>query len=164
MQCGDKDGDGFLEYERSSADGLMNQGWKDSWNGITFADGRIARPPIALAEVQGYAYAAYLARARLAGLLGDTSSAADWTQRATRLKDAFNERFWLEDRGWYALGLDGTSARSTRSPRTWATASGPASSTRSRRASVAEHLMSPEMFSGLGDPHSGHARWRPTTR
>ena len=73
-QCGDKDGDGFVEYERATDRGLVNQGWKDSWDGITYADGRIARPPIALAEVQGYVYAAYLARARLAGRWGTATA------------------------------------------------------------------------------------------
>jgi glycogen debranching enzyme len=60
---GDRDGDGFVEYQRSTDRGLTNQGWKDSGDGVTFADGRIAQPPIALCEVQGYVYAAYLARA-----------------------------------------------------------------------------------------------------
>ena len=67
---GDRDGDGFVEYQRSTDRGLFNQGWKDSGDGITFADGRIAQPPIALCEVQGYVYAAYLARALLAEDLG----------------------------------------------------------------------------------------------
>ena len=63
---GDADGDGFVEYCRKTSHGLANQGWKDSWDGINFADGTIAEPPIALAEVQAYVYAAYLARADLA--------------------------------------------------------------------------------------------------
>ena len=57
---GDKDGDGFVEYERLNPQGLINQGWKDSWEGINFADGTLAEPPIALCEVQGYVYTAYM--------------------------------------------------------------------------------------------------------
>ena len=59
---GDGDGDGYVEYERRSSQGLVNQGWKDSWDSISFADGRLAEPPIALCEVQGYVYSAFVAR------------------------------------------------------------------------------------------------------
>ncbi|HVK26282.1 MAG TPA: glycogen debranching N-terminal domain-containing protein [Actinokineospora sp.] len=99
-------GDPFIEYERATDNGLVNQGWKDSFDGVNHADGRLAVPPIALAEVQGYAYAAYTARARIATSLGDTATAADCTAKAERLKAAFNERFWLPDKGWFAIGLD----------------------------------------------------------
>ena len=68
---GDRDGDGFVEYRRSTDHGLRNQGWKDSWDGVTFADGRPADPPIALCEVQGYVHHAFRARAELAQDLGD---------------------------------------------------------------------------------------------
>ena len=68
---GDKDGDGFVEYERLNDQGLINQGWKDSWDGINFADGTLAEPPIALCEVQAYVYSAYLARAWMAYDAGD---------------------------------------------------------------------------------------------
>ena len=68
---GDKDGDGFVEYERLNDQGLINQGWKDSWDGINFADGRIAEAPIALCEVQAYVYSAYIARAWMAYDAGD---------------------------------------------------------------------------------------------
>jgi glycogen debranching enzyme len=103
---GDRDGDGFVEYQRCTDRGLANQGWKDSFDGINDAAGRIAQPPVALCEVQGYVYAAYLARAELADARGDGSAEA-WRERATRLKAAFNERYWLPDRGWYAVALDG---------------------------------------------------------
>jgi glycogen debranching enzyme len=104
---GDADGDGFVEYERATGQGLVNQGWKDSSDGITYADGRVAHAPIALPEVQGYVYAAYHARALLAEDGGDGGGARNWRDRAARLKQAFGERFWLPERGWYALGLDG---------------------------------------------------------
>jgi glycogen debranching enzyme len=65
-QYGDRDGDGYVEYQRSNPNGLLNQGWKDSWDGISFADGSMPEPPIALAEVQRYTYAAYVARSHFA--------------------------------------------------------------------------------------------------
>src|SRR5262249_4374124 len=75
---GDRDGDGFVEYQRATDQGLVNQGWKDSYDGITFASGQIAEAPIALAEVQGYVFAAYVARAQFAGERGDTATAQHW--------------------------------------------------------------------------------------
>ena len=103
---GDADGDGFVEYKRASDKGLANQGWKDSWDAIRFADGRLARAPIALCEVQGYVYGAYLARAHFADEHGDVDTAARYRTKAADLKTAFNRDFWLEDRGWFAMGLD----------------------------------------------------------
>jgi glycogen debranching enzyme len=102
---GDEDGDGYVEYRRRSEHGLANQGWKDSHDAIAFADGRPAHPPIALCEVQGYVYAAYLARAELAELFGEDPTS--WRAAAIALKERFNRDFWLEDQGWYALALDG---------------------------------------------------------
>jgi glycogen debranching enzyme len=84
---GDRDGDLFVEYQRATDRGLANQGWKDSWDGVTFADGTVARGPIALCEVQGYAYAAFLARAGLAAEKGDNATFDLWTDRAARLKE-----------------------------------------------------------------------------
>ena len=103
---GDRDGDGYIEYQRTSDRGLRNQGWKDSNDAIRFADGRLAEPPIALAEVQGYTYGAYLARAFFAAEAGDAELSADLRARAAELKAAFNRDFWLEERGWLAMGLD----------------------------------------------------------
>ncbi|MGY1843597.1 amylo-alpha-1,6-glucosidase [Modestobacter sp. SYSU DS0875] len=103
---GDRDGDGFLEYQRATDRGLLNQGWKDSFDGVNDAAGRLGEPPIALAEVQGYAYAARLARADLAESFGDPLTASRLRRRAAELKDAFAERFWLPDRGWFAVALD----------------------------------------------------------
>ncbi|WP_433028456.1 amylo-alpha-1,6-glucosidase [Actinomycetospora sp. CA-053990] len=107
QRYGDRDGDGFVEYRRASDRGLVNQGWKDSFDGVTTASGRIAEPPIALAEVQGYVYAAHLARAELAEAMDDPGTAADHRGRAEVLRERFDERFWLPDRGWYAMALDG---------------------------------------------------------
>ena len=72
---GDRDGDGYVEYQRATPDGLANQGWKDSWDGVRFADGTLPEGPIALCEVQGYVYAAYLARAYFAVEQGDHATA-----------------------------------------------------------------------------------------
>ncbi|MBI4936450.1 MAG: amylo-alpha-1,6-glucosidase [Actinobacteria bacterium] len=102
---GDPDQDGFVEYERSSERGLINQGWKDSVDGIRFDDGRIATAPLALCEAQGYVYAAHLARADLADRLSDTRTAARHRALAAELKDRFNRAFWMPRRGWYAVAL-----------------------------------------------------------
>ena len=106
LKFGDRDGDGYVEYQRASDRGLANQGWKDSGDGIRFASGELPRAPIALCEIQGYVYAAYLARAYFAGEQGDQARSAELRQRATDLKTAFNRDFWLEDHGWLAVGLD----------------------------------------------------------
>src|SRR5262249_50042642 len=107
VNYGDRDGDGFVEYARSSELGLVNQGWKDSFDGITDARGQIPEPPIALAEVQGYAYAAYLAKSHFGAERQDTDGARHWAHRAERLKEEFNRAFWLPGKGYFALGLDG---------------------------------------------------------
>jgi len=103
---GDKDGDGYVEYERASDRGLLNQGWKDSWDAIRFADGRLARAPIALCEVQGYVYAALVARSHFATESGDTALAEQLRSRAEALKAAFNRDFWLDEQGFFAMALD----------------------------------------------------------
>ncbi len=104
---GDRDGDGYVEYQRSSDRGLANQGWKDSWDGVRFQDGRLPRPPIALCEVQAYVYAAYLARAYFALEAQDMEAHNRYRAKALDLKAAFNRDFWVEDKGWFAMGLDG---------------------------------------------------------
>jgi glycogen debranching enzyme len=104
---GDIDGDGFVEYHRRSPRGLANQGWKDSWDGITFADGTMPVGPIALAEVQGYCYAAHIGAAELWGALGRDDDAQHARSRALELRKRFNAMFWNADRGWFVLGLDG---------------------------------------------------------
>jgi glycogen debranching enzyme len=103
---GDRDGDGYLEYETHSRLGLRNQGWKDSEDSVVHADGRLARPPIALCEVQGYAYAAWLAGAELIEALGDDREAQDLRRRAGALREAFERDFWMPHEAFYALALD----------------------------------------------------------
>ncbi|MFI5045998.1 MAG: glycogen debranching N-terminal domain-containing protein [Acidimicrobiia bacterium] len=103
---GDRDGDGYVEYLRLTPGGLANQGWKDSFDAIRFADGNLAEAPVALCEVQGYVYAAFLARADIAEADGDVDRAVELRARAASLKERFNHDFWLDDHGWFALGLD----------------------------------------------------------
>jgi glycogen debranching enzyme len=149
-EYGDFDGDGFVEYQRLTDRGLRNQGWKDSWDGITFADGRIAKPPIALVEVQGYVYAALVARAAIARHLGDVDRAGALDRRASDLRAAFNDRFWLPEKGWFAIGLD----RDKRPIDALASNMGHCLWTGivddDKAGKVAEALMSEEMFSGWG--------------
>jgi glycogen debranching enzyme len=147
---GDADGDGFVEYCRKTEHGLANQGWKDSWDGVNFADGQIADPPIALAEVQGYVYAAYRARAHFARQAGDEATARACTEKAERLKRAFNEAFWLPDREWYAIALD----RRKRPVDALASNMGHCLWTgivdEDKAPAVADRLLSDDMFSGWG--------------
>jgi glycogen debranching enzyme len=147
---GDRDGDGFLEYGRRSANGLVQQGWKDSDDSVFHSDGTLAPGPIALCEVQGYAYAARRAGARLAQLLGDAARADQLDQAATRLRTRFEDAFWCDHLGTYALALDGDKRRCavlTSNPGHCLHA-GIVDPARARR--VAESLLSDEMFSGWG--------------
>lgn len=103
----DIDGDGYVEYKRRTTRGLVNQGWKDSYDAISHADGALAEPPIALAEVQAYVYAALRGMARLARRLERSVETATWDARALRLQERFNRDFWLAEEGTFALALDG---------------------------------------------------------
>lgn len=147
---GDADGDGFVEYERASDRGLVNQGWKDSFDGITYHSGAVAEPPLALAEVQGYAYAAFLAGARFAEDAHDHDRARHLRERAESLRRRFNEQFWLPDRGYFALALDADkrpvdALGSNMGHCLW---TGIVAQEHARR--TADALMSPGMFSGFG--------------
>jgi glycogen debranching enzyme len=104
---GDEDGDGYIEYIRRSTRGLQNQGWKDSWDSVRFSDGRIADPPIALCEVQAYAYAARQGAADLADVLNEPQRATTERLKAEQLRERFNRDFWMDRRSSYALALDG---------------------------------------------------------
>jgi glycogen debranching enzyme len=106
--AGDRDGDGFVEYERRASRGFRNQCWKDSETSMSFHDGSLAEPPIAPAEVQGYVYDAKLRTAELAREVWDDSQTAIRLEsEARKLRSRFNEAFWVErESGFYALGLD----------------------------------------------------------
>ncbi|MEP7015813.1 MAG: amylo-alpha-1,6-glucosidase [Verrucomicrobiota bacterium] len=104
---GDIDGDGFIEYMRSSQGGLRNQGWKDSDAAIFHADGSLAEGPIAVCEVQAYVYGAKRAAAAIARVLQNESLAEDLARQAETMRRRFEETFWCEDLSTYALALDG---------------------------------------------------------
>jgi glycogen debranching enzyme len=103
---GDSNGDGLIDYQRAAETGLSNQGWKDSEDSIFHADGRFPKGPVALLEVQGYAFAAWQAMAELGERLTDGRARA-WQMRAEELRQRVEERFWLEDQKFYAIALDG---------------------------------------------------------
>ena len=148
---GDPDGDGYLEYETRSPKGLQNQGWKDSWNAILFADGRLAEPPIALCEIQGYAYDARRRAARLARVCwGDEILAERLERDAAALYERFDRDFWLDGRGHYALALDRDkrpvdALTSNLGHLLWSGVVPP-----ERARALRDRLMAPDMFSGWG--------------
>jgi glycogen debranching enzyme len=147
---GDRDGDGFVEYGRRTAEGLANQGWKDSHDSIFHADGALARGPIALAEVQAYVYGARRAMANIAGRLGDAQHAAEQAVKADTLQKLFDKRFFDEAMGTYVLALDGDKnpCRVRSSNAGHALFTGIAYP--ERAVSVVENLMAGALFSGWG--------------
>jgi glycogen debranching enzyme len=160
---GDRDGDGFVEYARTTDQGLVNQGWKDSHDSIFHADGVLARGPIALCEVQGYVYAAQCAAADMARALDRPDRAAELSARAERLRSAFDQAFWLDDLQTYALALDGEK----RPCRVRASNAGHALlagiALPERAPALAATLMTPQSFSGWGvrTIASGQPRYNP---
>ena len=108
---GDMDGDGFVEYARQTDKGLSNQGWKDSSDSIFHRDGRLASAPIALCEVQGYVFAAKKGAAVLAARLGDSDLSKRLAEEAETLRIRFEEAFWIDEAGTYAIALDGDKQR-----------------------------------------------------
>ncbi|GAA5184558.1 glycogen debranching N-terminal domain-containing protein [Rugosimonospora acidiphila] len=151
-EYGDRDGDGYVEYQTRSPQGLGNQCWRDSWEGVQSADGSIPVLPIATCETQGYVYDAKLRLAELAdGPLRDAELAARLRRDAGELFERFNRDFWIDDRGgYYAIGLDGDkrkidSLTSNIGHLLW---SGIVPEDRAR--AVADRLMSDAMFSGWG--------------
>ena len=147
---GDRDGDGYVEYRRASDRGLVHQGWKDSHDGIRFADGELARPPIALCEVQAYVYGAYLARAHFADEDGDAALASTYRAKASALQAAFNRDFWLEDRGWFAMALDDRKRPVDALASNMGHCLWTGIVDEDKAARVAAHLVGPELFSGWG--------------
>jgi glycogen debranching enzyme len=147
---GDRDGDGFVEYERRSDRGLVNQGWKDSSDAIRDRSGRQAVAPIALAEVQGYVFDAKRRLAVLARVRGDEALAARLESDAEVLRTRFEAAFWVEDQRYYAMALDGEkrpadAIGSNAGQCLW---SGIVGADRAR--DVADRLFGPAMFSGWG--------------
>lgn len=147
---GDLDGDGFVEYQRRSPRGLVNQGWKDSHDSVFHEDGALAEGPVALVEVQAYVYGAWLAAADLCEMRGEPHRANEIRWRARALQERFEEAFWAEDLGTYVLALDGKKrpCRIRTSNAGHALFSGIAWPERARRA--AETLTAETSFSGWG--------------
>lgn len=147
---GDRDGDGYLEYGSGGGRGLRNQGWKDHWDAIQFADGRLAEGPIALSEVQGYRYRALRDAADLMEAAGDGSEAERLRLEADQLGTRFRRDFWLESEEFPALALDGAkrpvdSIASNAGHLLWTGILAP-----EQEAAVARRLVLPDLFSGWG--------------
>jgi glycogen debranching enzyme len=148
---GDRDGDGYIEYQRKTTLGLENQCWKDSWNSILFHDGSLAPTPRATCEIQGYAYDAKVRCARLARQIWkDEAFASKLEDQAAELKRRFNHDFWIPDRQFFALALDGHKRKvdslcSNIGQLLW---SGIVDD--DKVSAVRNHLMGPKMFSGWG--------------
>ncbi len=147
---GDLDGDGFVEYAGSGGKGLVNQGWKDSGDGVPFPDGTLPEPPIALVEVQGYVHDAKVRTAQLFDAFGRAEDAARLRDEAATLRDRILETFWLEELGTFALALDGRkravpTVTSNAGHLLWSRIPTP-----EQTARMARQLGSSEMFSGWG--------------
>ncbi len=147
---GDRDRDGFVEYFKATPRGLSNQGWKDSYDAVFHADGRLAEGPIALAEVQGYVYAAKKLASWCADRLGFKERARQLDTEACHLAQRFEDAFWCEEIGTYALALDGEKqpCRVATSNAGQVLFSGIARTGRAGR--IAHRLMEPSFFSGWG--------------
>jgi glycogen debranching enzyme len=146
----DRDRDGFVEYFRANEKGLVNQGWKDSADAVFHADGRVATGPIALAEVQGYVFAAKRLIARCARRLGYPDRADSLEDQSRRLAAHFQSAFWREDLHMYALALDGAKepccVRTSNAGQVLFTGIARAD----HAATVATTLLAPDLFSGWG--------------
>jgi len=147
---GDVTGDGYLAYEKRSARGLVNQGWKDSFDAITHADGRLASAPIALAEAQGYAHAARRRLGPVLERLGEPELAAGNRAQAATLRQKFNDDYWLEEQRFFAMALDGerrpvVTVSSNPAHCLWSSIVEPA-----RAGDVVSRLMQNDMFTGWG--------------
>jgi glycogen debranching enzyme len=160
---GDRDKDGFVEYEKRSLRGLVQQGWKDSHDSIFHANGEIAEPPIALCEVQAYTYAAKRAGARIAQSLGEPTLAQRLERDAEALRIRFEQAFWSDELSSYVLALDGQK----RQCRVLASNAGHALfckiASQQRAETVATSMMSTHLFSGWGvrTVGSSEARYNP---
>ncbi len=147
---GDLDGDGFVEYQRRSSKGLANQGWKDSWDAIMHRDGELAKPPIALCEVQGYVYEAKYRMASLMRAFGDTQTADKLKKDAADMAKRFEKSYWMQKLGFYAMALD----RDKRQTQVISSNPGHLLFTRmlpqERAKAVTQRFMEDDMFSGWG--------------
>jgi glycogen debranching enzyme len=160
---GDQDGDGFVEYARTSAKGLVNQGWKDSGDGVPFPDGTLPEPPIALVEVQGYVYDAKLRMAELYRHLGQSDRAAALRKEASELRNRIRSAYWMDKPGMFAIALDGAkrpipTATTNAGHLLWSRVPTPEMARR-----LTARFLQPDFFSGWGvrTLSSSHAAFNP---
>ena len=147
---GDRDGDGFQEYQTRSRAGYENMGWKDSGDSVVYADGSLVKGPKALCELQGYVYDAWLRMAEIFQALNEPERARELRAKAAKLFKQFNEAFWDEELGFYAFALDGDKKKvltiaSNAGHCLWSGIVPP-----ERAARVVKRLMAPDMWSGWG--------------
>lgn len=147
---GDRDGDLYVEYCRQTPNGLANQGWKDSFDAISHADGTLARAPIALCEVQAYVYAAYTSISEVAQRLGRHELASKLADRADSLKRAFARDFWLDRERTVALALDADKRPCRVMASNAAHCLGTGLLEADQAAAIAERLLADDMYSGWG--------------
>ena len=149
-QYGDRDGDGFQEYQTRSPVGYENMGWKDSGDSVVYPDGSVVKGPKALCELQGYVYSAWIRMAEVFDALGKPDRAQTMRAKASALFDHFNEAFWDEELGFYAYALDGEkkkvlSVSSNAGHCLWS-----GIVPREHAKKVVERLMAPDMWTGWG--------------
>ncbi len=147
---GDLDGDGFQEYRTRSPSGYENMGWKDAFDAIVYPDGRQVPQPKALCELQGYVFDAWMRMAEVFEALGEPERAAELVRKARHLQERFEQAFWCEEIGCYALGLDAEkrpikSVASNMGHCLWSGIATP-----EHAAKVAKRLLLPDMWSGWG--------------
>jgi glycogen debranching enzyme len=147
---GDRDGDGFQEYQTRSPVGYENMSWKDSPDCVVYPDGSLVKGPKALCELQGYVYAAWVRMAEVFDALGKPERAQALRTRASALFDRFNQAFWDEELGVYAYALDGEKKKvltvaSNAGHCLWSGIVPP-----ERAKKVVDRLMAPDMWTGWG--------------
>jgi glycogen debranching enzyme len=147
---GDRDGDGFQEYQTRSPVGYENMGWKDSGDCVVYPDGSLVKGPKALCELQGYVYDAWVRMAEVFDALGKPDRAQALREKAAALFERFNAAFWDEELGFYAYALDGEkkkvlSVASNAGHCLWSGIVPP-----ERAKKVVQRLMAPDMFTGWG--------------
>jgi glycogen debranching enzyme len=147
---GDRDGDGFQEYQTRSPVGYENMGWKDSGDAVVYPDGSLVKGPKALCELQGYVYSAWVGMAEIYDVLGDRARARELAAKAAALFERFNTTFWDDDMGFYVYALDGEKkkVRTVASNAGHCLWSGIVPPERAKK--VVERLMAPDMWTGWG--------------
>jgi len=149
-EYGDRDGDGFQEYQTRSKDGYENQGWKDAGEAVVYPDGTLVKGPKALCELQGYVYDAWLRMAEIFDAIDDPGRATQLRRKAAELFKRFNEVFWDEESGFYAFCLDGDKKPVLSVASNPGHLLGSGIVPRERAGRVVERLMAPDMSSGWG--------------